>query len=108
MDGHDPGAGEADRRAGARPRETETVSGYKDGFKRGTNYNRRVGARLDPAGALIAAAAAQSARCEDGEHDEAIAEKGRVTYLGYGQRIEPGTRYCRRCQEILPKGDGTA
>jgi hypothetical protein len=60
------------------------------------------------AASVIAAAAAQSARCERGEHDEAAAEKGRVTYLGHGKRIEPGTRYCWRCQVILPVGQAPA
>jgi hypothetical protein len=71
-------------------------------MKRGTNYNHRMGSRLDPDAGLLATAAAQSERCERGEHDEAIAEKGRVTYLGRGRRIKPGTRYCQRCSAILP------
>ena len=62
---------------------------------------------LPEAAAVIAAAAAQSALCAQGQHDEAVAEKGRVTYLGYGERIEPGTRYCWRCQAILTGQDSS-
>lgn len=46
-------------------------------------------------------AANQRARCERGEHDATVAEKGRVTYLAHGKRVEPGTRYCRFCSVIL-------
>ncbi len=58
------------------------------------------------AAAVIAAAEDQAARCARGEHDEAVAEKGRVTYLAYGKRIEPGTRYCRFCSVILADDKG--
>lgn len=54
-----------------------------------------------PAAAVIAAAAAQDARCAAGEHDEAIAKKGYVTYIR-GRQVKSGTRYCYRCKVILP------
>jgi hypothetical protein len=54
-----------------------------------------------PASAIAAAAAAQDAKCASGEHDEATAKQGYVTHLAGGERIEPGTRYCRRCSAIL-------
>jgi len=78
--------------------------GHKDGFKRGTNYIQRSLPRPDPAAELFAVAN-QQARCARGEHDEAVAKKGYVTYLGYGKRIEPGTRYCRFCKVILADGE---
>lgn len=42
----------------------------------------------------------QQARCANGQHDEAVAEKGFVTYLG-SVRLKEGTKYCRLCNEIL-------
>jgi hypothetical protein len=57
------------------------------------------------ASAVVTAAQAQAARCERGEHDEAVAEKGRVTWLAFGRRVEPGTRYCRYCSAVLPPED---
>jgi len=76
------------------------MTGYSDGFKRGTNYNHRMGSRPDP-GAELLAVANRQARCARGEHDETVAEKGRVTWLAFGRRVEPGTRYCRYCSVIL-------
>ncbi len=61
---------------------------------------RQHGYHNDP-GPLLAAAAAIAARCAAGEHDETVAEPRRVTYLGMGVRVEPGTRYCCRCKKIL-------
>lgn len=58
------------------------------------------GYRNDPRPEL-AAAAEQDAKCARGEHLEAVAEPRRVTYIGFGVRVEPGTRYCRRCKKIL-------
>lgn len=49
----------------------------------------------------LAAAAAQDARCAQGEHDEAEARPRYVTYV-QGRQVSPGTRYCRRCWAILP------
>jgi hypothetical protein len=78
------------------------MSGYTEGFSRGTNYcHRSRTARYDPA-AAVPVAASQRARCERGEHDEAVAGEGRVTYLAHGQRVQPGTRYCRYCSAVLP------
>lgn len=59
----------------------------------------------DP-GPVFAAAAAQAVRCAAGEHDEAVAKRNHVTYLGMGVRVEPGTRYCRFCRTILPSREG--
>jgi len=53
------------------------------------------------AAAATTAAQSQAAGCARSEHDEAVAEKGRVTYLAFGRRVEPGTRYCRYCSVIL-------
>lgn len=50
---------------------------------------------------LLAAAAAIRERCEQGEHTPVVAEARRVTYIGYGRRVEPGTRYCCYCKTIL-------
>lgn len=79
------------------------MSGYEDGFKRGTNYNYR--SRMANRGlvqAAMLATANQAARCARGEHDETVADPKQVTYLAFGKRIEPGTRYCSYCSVILP------
>lgn len=82
------------------------MSDYEDGFKRGTNYNRRLAhANYDPHAELTLGRALRAA-CGRGEHDETAAERGRVTFIGMGRRAEPGTRYCRRCGETLPGGRG--
>jgi hypothetical protein len=75
-----------------------------DGFKAGTNYCHRMaaGSSRDQSGALIALRATQDVRCARGEHDPAQARKGYVTYIGSGQRVDPGTWYCRGCKKILP------
>jgi hypothetical protein len=52
-------------------------------------------------GPLLATAAAQDARCAQGQHDETTAREGYVTHIGLGRRVEPGTRYCRYCKAIL-------
>jgi hypothetical protein len=81
------------------------MSDYKDGFKRGTNYNHRMAhANYDPR-AEIAAGIALGAACARGEHEEATAEPKRVTYAG-GRRLAVGTRYCCRCGTILAEGTG--
>lgn len=72
------------------------------GFKPGTNYNHRMAhASYDPR-AELGLGVALGAACVRGEHDATVAEKGRVTSAGMGRRVEPGTRYCCRCGEILP------
>lgn len=72
-----------------------------DGFKRGTNYNQKIGRwQAGPAAELLAAAS-QQARCQRGEHDETEAQPRRVTYVA-GRQVPPGTRYCRYCSTILP------
>jgi hypothetical protein len=53
------------------------------------------------AGPVLAAAATLAARCANGDHNETVAQSGRVTYLAFGKRVEPGTRYCRYCSVIL-------
>jgi hypothetical protein len=75
-----------------------------DGIRRGTNYIHRakLAAMRDMVPRQLAFAAAVHARCASGDHDATVAEKGRVTYLAYGKRVEPGTRYCRYCSTILP------
>ena len=76
-----------------------------DGFKRGTNYNHRMNrADYDPRAELAAAyslVADKNAKCAAGKHDERVAEPGYATYMAFGRRIEPGTRYCRWCSAIL-------
>jgi hypothetical protein len=77
------------------------VTGYKDGFKRGTNYCHR--ARMtayNPLGAL-GVAETQAALCARRAHDVVIAERTQVTYLAFGRRVEPGTWYCRYCSAVL-------
>lgn len=79
----------------------------RDGFRRGTNYNWKIG-RPDPRAELAAAltmTADRSAKCAQGEHDEAVAEPRRVTYI-QGRRVATGTRYCRWCSLIITEGDG--
>jgi hypothetical protein len=49
----------------------------------------------------------QAAKCAAGEHDETVAEDGRVTRLAFGRSVEPGTRYCRYCSQVLPRWDGS-
>ena len=87
------------------------MSGYKDGFKRGSNYNHRmVHADYDPQAELAAALTTQvtqDAKCAAGEHAERVAAPGRVTYMAFGKRVEPGTRYCRWCSRILPTREGS-
>lgn len=84
------------------------MSGYKDGFRRGTNYLHRgkveqaAIARLQNPHAEVLQATSQRARCERGEHAEAVAEWGQVTYLAFGKRVEAGTSYCRCCSAVLP------
>ncbi len=74
-----------------------------DGFKRGTNYNHKIGtgAAYGADVRALGALAAQGERCAKGEHDETVAEPNRVTWLAFGRRVEPGTRYCRFCSVIL-------
>jgi len=60
------------------------------------------------AATVIAVAQDQADRCACGEHDEAVAEKGHVTWLAFGKRVEPGTRYCRYCSAILPGSEEVA
>jgi hypothetical protein len=71
-----------------------TASGILRGLLRQHGYNNNPGA-------LLAAAALLAARCAEGDHSETVAEERRVTYLGMGVRVEPGTRYCRYCKTIL-------
>ena len=75
-----------------------------DGIKRGTNYIHRakLAAMKDMIPRQLAFAATVHARCASGEHEAPVAKKGRVTYLAYGVRAEPGTRYCMYCSTILP------
>lgn len=50
-------------------------------------------------GALVDAAAAQSARCARGRHDWRPVDPGRVVYV-MGVRLTPGDRYCRYCRAV--------
>jgi hypothetical protein len=54
----------------------------------------------DP-GPVLAAAAAQHARCAEGQHAVTTARQGYVTHIGFGRRVEPGTRYCCYCKTVL-------
>lgn len=82
------------------------MTGYKDGFRRGTNYCYRSRmANYDPA-AELALGAALGRKCEAGEHDEVVAEKNRVTYLPGRGQVPPGTHYCQRCGALIASEDG--
>lgn len=64
-------------------------------------HNKPGGSRHVPAGLEgIVALEEHKAACRRGDHTEAVAKEGRVTYLG-GTRIEPGTRYCLYCTKLL-------
>ena len=89
------------------------MTGHKDGFKRGTNMHQRTrmarvaayqAAEMDVA---ISLHGTRDARCAAGDHAVRIADPGQVTYLAYGKRIEPGTRYCGWCSTILPSEEET-
>jgi len=72
------------------------------GYKPGTNIHYRPGpSPAERYSAMIAAAAGQDAACAEGRHDETVAKPRYVTYVA-GQQVPPGTRYCRRCRQILP------
>ena len=77
------------------------MTGYKDGFRRGTNwcYRSRM-ANYDPRAEMALGIALGNA-CARGEHDETVAEKTQVTHLPGIGRVEPGTRYCARCGKVL-------
>jgi hypothetical protein len=84
------------------------MSGYADGFKRGTNIHQRTrmarvadfqAAELDVA---ISLHGTRDAKCAAGDHAVRVADPKQVTYLAYGKRVEPGTRYCGWCSAILP------
>jgi hypothetical protein len=82
------------------------VSGYKDGFKRGTNYCHRMAhsSGVDALPLALLHFANQQARCERGEHSERVAKKGYTTYVGLPnqkRQVPPGTRYCHFCQAII-------
>jgi hypothetical protein len=88
------------------------MSGYKDGFKRGTNYlhrERMARAASQPAEIDVAISlhGTRDAKCAAGDHAARIADPAQVTYLAYGKRVEPGTRYCGWCSAILPPEEET-
>ncbi len=77
------------------------MSGYSDGFKRGTNYNRRLAA-IDPR-AELAAGSALAAKCVSGEHDEqVVSPRYRVWSWVDKRHRETGERYCARCGLTMP------
>lgn len=74
-----------------------------DGIKRGTNYIHRalIEQRRQADESALLYYFNQPYRCHLGEHDEAIAEPKRVTYVR-GHQVPPGTRYCRFCGSLEP------
>jgi len=77
------------------------VSG--DGFKRGTNYNRRMAAANYDPRAELATGSALAAKCASGEHDEqVVTPRYRVWSWVDKRHRENGERYCARCGLTAP------
>lgn len=66
----------------------------------GTHYDLRMARERVDVAAELARAAAQDAACAAGVHDIAEVPLRHITWVA-GERLEPGSKYCRKCHRIL-------